>query len=189
MSPIEIVATLFGLISVWLTVKENIWCWPTGLVMVVLYIFIFYEVRLYSDVILQVIYVFLQIYGWYSWLYGGKNRGTLHVTQVTRLEVMNWSGVAIAGIFSLGFVMHRYTDAALPYWDAAITVLSLIAQWLMAKKVLECWMIWITVDVLAIGVYAIKRLYPTTGLYAVFLILAVLGYWRWKKVFRKLKLT
>jgi nicotinamide mononucleotide transporter len=81
--------------------------------------------------------------------------------------------------------MHRYTNAALPYWDAAITVISLVAQWLMAKKILECWLLWITVDVLAIGVYAVKKLYPTTGLYAVFLVLAVLGYLTWKKALKK----
>ncbi|GAC1465586.1 MAG: nicotinamide riboside transporter PnuC [Chamaesiphon sp.] len=181
MSFIEIVAAIFGLLSVWLTVKENIWCWPTGLVMVFLYIFIFYQARLYSDVILQVIYVFLQSYGWYTWLQGGKERGELHVTHITQLGIIVWSAVAIAGIFSLGFVMDHYTNAALPYWDAAITVISLIAQWLMAFKVLESWLLWITVDVLALGVYAIKKLYVSTGLYAVFLVLAVLGFLAWKK--------
>ncbi|GAB1540226.1 nicotinamide riboside transporter PnuC [Scytonema sp. NUACC21] len=185
MSSIEIIGAILGLVSVWLTVKENIWCWPTGIVMVFLYIFIFYEARLYSDVILQVIYVFLQIYGWYAWLHGGKNRRELHVTSITQLQIIIWSGIAIVGTFTLGFVMHRYTDAALPYPDAAITVMSLIAQWLMAKKVLECWLIWIVVDVLAVGVYAAKQLYPTTGLYTVFLILAVLGYLTWKKVYKK----
>ncbi|BAY21644.1 nicotinamide mononucleotide transporter PnuC [Calothrix sp. NIES-2100] len=185
MSQIEILAAIFGLISVWLTVTENIWCWPTGLVMVFLYIFIFYEARLYSDAILQVIYVFLQIYGWYAWLHGGKDRGELHVTRITRLGAIVWGGVAIAASFTLGFVMHRYTDAALPYWDAAITVISLVAQWLMAKKVLECWLLWITVDVLAVGVYAVKKLYPTTGLYVVFLVLAVLGYLTWNKALKK----
>lgn len=74
MSLFEIIAALFGLVSVWLTVKENIWCWATGLVTVFMYIFIFYEARLYSDMILQIIYVFLQIYGWYYWLHGGKER-------------------------------------------------------------------------------------------------------------------
>lgn len=188
MSPIEIIAALFGLLSVWLTVKENIWCWPTGLVMVFLYIFIFYEVRLYSDVILQVIYVFLQIYGWDAWLHGGKERQKLSVSRITPLKRILWGGVAVVGTFSLGLIMHRYTDAALPYWDAAITVLSLIAQWLMAKKVLESWIIWITVDAIAISIYAIKGLYPTTALYTVFLVLAFFGYAAWKKAYSQVKL-
>jgi len=188
MSIIEIIAAIFGLISVWLTVKENIWCWPTGLVMVFLYIFVFYEARLYSDVILQIIYIFLQIYGWYAWLNGNKNHVPLTVTRISQQGTMIWSGVALIGIFGLGYVMGSYTAAALPYPDAGITILSLIAQWLMAKKILECWLIWITVDVIAIIVYGIKHLYPTTGLYIVFLILAVLGYREWKKAYKKLRL-
>ena len=79
MNAIEIIAAIFGLVSVWLTVKENIWCWPTGLIMVFLYIFVFYEAHLYSDVILQVIYIFLQIYGWYIWLNGGKDNTPIAV--------------------------------------------------------------------------------------------------------------
>jgi nicotinamide mononucleotide transporter len=185
MSLFEIIAALFGLVSVWLTVKENIWCWATGLVTVFMYIFIFYEARLYSDMILQIIYVFLQIYGWYSWLHGGKEREELHVSCITPLEAIISGGVVLIGTFTLGFVMYRYTDAALPYWDGAITVISLVAQWLMAKKVLECWLLWIVVDVMAVGVYAFKQLYPTTGLYAVFVVLATLGYLTWKKAFRE----
>jgi nicotinamide mononucleotide transporter len=189
MGSIEIIAALFGLVSVWLTVKENIWCWPTGLVTVFLYIFVFYQARLYSDMILPVIYIFLQIYGWYAWLHGGKDNSELHVSRITSQEIAIWGVVAVAGTFTLGYIMHRYTNAALPYWDASITVMSLIAQWLMAKKVLESWLIWITVDVMAVVVYAIKALYPTTGLYAVFIVLAVLGYVSWKNTFKKVEVA
>ncbi len=187
MSTLEIVAAVFGLLSVWFTVKENIWCWPTGLIMVFLYTFVFYEARLYSDVILQVIYIFLQIYGWYVWLQPHRNRQKLAVTSISNLAKIVWMGVAIASTFSLGWVMKHYTNASLPYWDAGITVLSLIAQWLMAKKVLESWLFWITVDVIAVGVYGYKHLYPTTGLYAVFLVLAVLGYAAWKQAYQKVQ--
>ncbi|AFZ55668.1 nicotinamide mononucleotide transporter [Anabaena cylindrica FACHB-243] len=188
MTYIEIIAAIFGLVSVWLTVKENIWCWPTGLVMVFLYIFVFYEARLYSDAILQVIYIFLQIYGWYAWLHGGNDDSPLAVTRISNQGKLIWSGVAVVGTFGLGYIMHNYTDAALPYPDASITILSLIAQWLMAKKILECWIIWIMVDLIAVGVYAVKHLYPTTGLYTVFLVLAVLGYKEWKRAYKKLRL-
>ncbi|MCI0529485.1 MAG: nicotinamide riboside transporter PnuC, partial [Nitrospira sp.] len=147
----------------------------------VLYIFIFYQVRLYSDMLLQVIYVFLQIYGWYNWLYGSKDRGELQVSHITGSEIALWTVVAVGGTSGLGFSMDRYTNADLPYWDATATVLSLIAQWLMAKKILECWLIWITVDVLSMGIYTVKGLYLTTGLYAVFLGLATSGLFAWKK--------
>jgi len=184
MSPIELVATGFGLVSVWLTVRQNISCWPTGIVMVGLYIFVFYQARLYSDMGLQVIYVFLQIYGWHNWLHGGRDRAELKVSRITPAGAGLWTSVATAGTAGLGYVMHQFTNAALPYWDAATTVLSLIAQWLMAKKILECWVIWLTVDVLAIGIYTVKALYPTTVLYAVFLILATMGLFAWKRTLR-----
>lgn len=181
MNLIEWSGTLFGLICVVLTVRQNIWCWPAGLVQVLLYIFVFYEARLYSDMILHMIYVVLQIYGWWTWLHGGKDRGKLPVSKITGFGAIVWTVVAILGSTGTGFLMHRYTDASLPYWDAWIMVLSLIAQYLMARKILESWLIWITVDILALGVYSFKGLYTTTGLYGVFLILSIIGLLSWKK--------
>ena len=161
MNWIEIVGTIFGISCVWLTVRENIWSWPTGLVQVVLYIFVFYQAKLYSDFILQIVYVALQLYGWYNWLYGGKNKTPLKVT----------------------YLMHRYTDASVPYLDGFIAVMSLIAQWLLTKKKLESWLFWIAVDVMAVGVFWYKQLYFTSGLYTIFLFLAIFGLLEWKKSF------
>lgn len=183
MSPIEIVATVFGLTSVWLTVKRNIWCWPTGIVMVILYIWIFGNARLYSDAGLQVIYVFLQIYGWWHWTRGAGPQEDDELP-VTRLGGNGRIAVAVTAIVAtggLGFLMDNYTNADLAYPDATTTVLSLLAQWLMARKVLESWMLWITVDVLSVGIYFAKGLYVTCGLYAVFLILASKGLIEWRK--------
>ena len=181
MNPVEIAATIFGLLCVWLTVKQNIWCWPTGLVMVVLYISIFYEAKLYSDVILQVFYIFVQFYGWYYWLHGGKNRSEVPVTKMTKTALTVWTLIGIVGTLGWGYFMNRFTDASIPYGDAFTTVISIVAQWLMAKKVLESWWYWIAVDVVAVGVYFVKGLYLTTGLYAVFLGLAIAGYIAWRK--------
>lgn len=184
MSPIEIAATLFGLVSVYLTIKENIWCWPTGIIMVILYVFVFYDAKLYSDVMLQVIYIFMQAYGWYFWVYGGKKEEKVHVITLKLRERIMWFFVAIIGAAAWGYVMHTYTDASLPYTDSLIVVMSLIAQWFLAKKVLESWVLWIAVDVLALYVYSAKGLYLTTGLYAVFLILAIKGLIEWRKSFK-----
>jgi len=184
-STIEIVATVFGLASVLLTVRQNIWCWPTGLIMVFLYIFIFYEARLYSDMGLQVVYVVLQIYGWYHWLHGGKDKGELKVMRIGRRGAAGWALVAVACTFGLGYTMRTFTNASLPYWDAAATVMSLIAQWLMARKVLESWVIWIAVDVLSIGIYLAKGLYPTMVLYVAFLVLATMGLFAWRKSWKQ----
>lgn len=184
LTDIEIWATLFGLACVALTVRQNIWCWPTGLVMVTLYIVIFHDAKLYSDMGLQVVYVFMQIYGWWRWLHPDDG-DELPVTTLSRREWAAWWAVGIAGTVALGRFMSTQTDAALPYPDAATTVLSLVAQWLMAQKRLANWVFWIVVDVIAIGVYYVKELYPTTVLYAVFLILATSGYLVWRGTLRR----
>ncbi len=181
MNWMEITATVFGLICVFLTIRQNIWCWPTGLIQVLLYIVVFYQAKLYSDSGLQIIYVIVSIYGWYQWLYGNKDKSALPVTSTGTIFLLIWVIVGILGSLAWGYIMKTNTDAAAPYADAFIVVLSLIAQWLMTRKKLESWYFWITVDVLAVGVYLYKHLYFTTGLYAVFLILAIWGLLAWKK--------
>lgn len=184
MNWMEIIATVFGLTCVWLTIRQNMWCWPAGLVQVALYVWVFYQARLYSDMLLHIIYVGLQIYGWHHWLRGGPRANTLPVTQLTMGGILVCLVLAGLGTAGLGSAMHRLTDAALPYWDASIMMLSLVAQFLLARKVLESWLFWITVDVLAIGVYAAKSLYVTTGLYSVFLCMAITGWFAWRQSLR-----
>ncbi len=178
---IEAAATLFGLACVLLTIRQNILCWPTGLVQVMLFIIIFYQVRLYSDLILHVLYVFLQIYGWHHWLHGGRDRDDLPVTALAPSALGRWILIGAAGTLLWGHLMDRFTHAALPYPDAFTTVSSLIAQWLMARKRLDSWYFWIAVDIAALGIYFYKGLYLTTGLYALFLGLAVAGLMVWRR--------
>src|SRR3954466_4056015 len=186
-SPLEIAAVVFGLLSVIFTIRQSIWCWPTGLVNVILYVLIFYGAALYSDVVLQVIYVPLQLYGWYHWLRGNRKGPDLPITRLPAFAACIWTTVAANLIAIDGYIMHRYFNAALPWWDAAIAVLSLIAQYLLARKVLDNWLIWIAVDILALGVYTAKGLYLTTGLYGIYLILATLGLIAWIRSFHKQK--
>jgi nicotinamide mononucleotide transporter len=178
---IESIAVLFGVICVWLAIRQNIWCWPTGLVQVSLYIYIFYSVKLYSDVILHVVYVGLQIYGWYHWLHGGRNRDSLHVVRMSGRATVAWIGIATCGTLAWGYAMASMTDASLPYGDAFTTVTSLCAQWLMARKRLESWLFWIGVDVAAVGIYFYKELLLTSGLYGVFLCMASAGFIAWRR--------
>ncbi len=178
---VEIVASFCGLLCVWLTVRQNIWCWPVGLIQVLLFIGIFYHARLYSDVILHVIYVFMQFYGWYHWLHGGQQQTELQVSALTPRSLLGWGLLAVASTVCWGYAMANYTDAAAPYADAFIAAASLIAQWLLACKKLEAWYFWITVDLVAVVVYCLKNLYITTGLYSVFLVLAVIGFVQWKR--------
>jgi nicotinamide mononucleotide transporter len=186
MSPVEVTAVAFGLACVILTIRQSIWSWPTGLVQVVLYIWIFKQARLYSDMVLHVIYVPMQLYGWYHWLAGARAQHApkLPIRRITPRAAAIWLLISAAAIAADGYLMRRYFDAALPYWDAAIAVLSLLAQYLLARKVLENWILWITIDVIAIGVYWAKDIKLTAGLYAVFLVLAITGLIAWIRDYR-----
>jgi nicotinamide mononucleotide transporter len=182
MSWIEIIAVALGIATVFLTVRQNMWCWPTGLVQVVLYIEIFYDARLYSDVLLQVVYVVLQIYGWYHWASGkSAMRTELPVTSLSTREIGVWLLATIAAAAAWGELMLRFTDAAAPRADAFIVAASLCAQYLLAQKKLESWYWWIAVDVVAIAVYWSRDLRLTSGLYAVFLGLCVAGLIEWRR--------
>lgn len=183
MSTIEIVATFFWVLTVYFTVKQNIWLFPTGLVMVTLYIFIFYEVKLYSDMILQIIYVFMNIYGWYYWLKQGERteEDILKITTLSWKQRGKWFLVWIVWSIWVGYMMKTYTDAVLPLMDSSLAVGSLIAQWFLSKKILENWYIWVTLDVFFIGMFYYKGLYLTAGLYGIFLVLATIWAITWYK--------
>ncbi len=183
-SLVEIAAVAFGLACVVLTVKQHIGCWPAGLVQVVLYVFIFLQARLYAEVALHVVYVMLCVYGWVNWARGGKRAdASLPVTAMSMTDRIALTFLVIAGAALTGYLMQRYTDASLPYPDAFVTVASLAAQWLLARKQLESWVIWIAVDVVAISIYLAKSLYLTAGLYAAFLGLAIAGFIAWHNSF------
>ena len=181
MSKIEWIAAAFGVVSVWLSVRENVWSWPTAIVNTALYVLVFRNARLYADMGLQVIYIAISLYGWYHWLHGGADRGELRVSRIRRRELLYLPLLAVAGTFALGTLLSRYTDAALPYLDSALTVCSLIAQWLMTRKVLENWMLWVALDVAYVGLFIHRALYPTALLYAVFLVLAAMGHVQWTR--------
>ena len=178
---IEILAVVFGIVSVYLSTREHIWSWPTALVNVTLYFVVFLEAKLYADMGLQVVYFALSLYGWYEWLYGGEHRTELHVSRVTRTLGVRLAVIGVASAVIIGTLLARFTDAALPYLDSATTSTSLVAQWMMTRKILENWAVWVAVDVVYIGMFIFKELYLTAGLYAVFLVLAVMGFRQWKR--------
>jgi nicotinamide mononucleotide transporter len=180
-STIEIVAAVFGIISVYLSTRENIWSWPTAIVNVGLYILVFYQARLYADMGLQVFYLGLSIYGWYEWLYGGANRTELHVTRASPRFLMVGGVLTVAGSLVLGTALSRTTDAAIPYLDSALTVTSLFAQFMMTRKLLQNWMLWIALDIVYVPMFISRKLYPTAVLYAVFLVLAIMGLLQWRR--------
>ncbi len=176
---LEFTAVIVTLACVWLMAQEQPLGWPIGILGCVLYIVIFHRARLYSDVLLQVYFLVTSIWGWYCWTYGGPEETNLPITALSWAARLGWLTTGMVGIVILGYAMERYTRAALPYWDATTTVLSLIAQYLLAAKVVESWALWVTVDVIAIGVYRARRLYQTMALYVVLLLLAANGLREW----------
>lgn len=180
-NPLETVAAAFGIVSVWLSTREHIASWPTALVNVALYFVVFQRARLYADMGLQAIYFGLSLYGWYEWKYGGTGRTELPVSRTTRAQAMLLVPLGLLGSLGLGLLLSRTTDAALPWLDSALAVTSLIAQWMMTRKLLENWTVWVVADIAYVAMFASKGLYVTTGLYAVFLVLAAKGHFDWRR--------
>lgn len=178
---VEIIAVVLGLISVYLVTRQNVWCYPLGIISVFIYIFIFYKVKLYADMGLQLFFIVLQAYGWYEWLYGGRDHSALSVSWASRRIYLFSALFTMLSTALLGYTLHQLTDASLPYVDSFLAVLSMAAQWMMAKKYIENWILWMIVNIGSIGMYGVKGLYVTMVLFAVYFGLAILGYAEWKR--------
>ena len=181
----EIVGVIAGILGVWLTTRQKIWCWPIGIVGVLAFVVVFFRAKLYAAMGLQFVYVGLAAYGWYEWLHGGEGHGAL---RVTRMPARLAGGLGVAGAAAtagLGWWLGRHTDEALPYLDAFTTVFSLIAQWMQARKKLENWVLWVAVDAVYIGMSLSQGLTLTSGLYAVYVGLALVGYRDWRRSMRE----
>ncbi|WAJ39796.1 nicotinamide riboside transporter PnuC [Pseudomonas sp. GOM7] len=181
MSWLELLAAGLGIISVWLTVRQNPWCWPIGLVMVLLYTWLFYDWRLYSNLLLQVLFAALQLYGWWQWTRGGERHEGRQVSMLPMPGVVRDLAAGVLGALLLGYAMATFTDASAPWLDAALTAFSLVAQWWMAQKRAQCWVLWIVVDLCYVAFFIATDLYLTAVLYALFTLLAISGWLGWRK--------
>jgi nicotinamide mononucleotide transporter len=169
-----------GAVCVWLTVRENVWNFPIGLVNVATYSVVFFEARLFADAGLQVVYFLLGIVGWAMWLRGGERRTALRIERASQRE-----RVAVLAFIALSTALLwrtlRHVGGSASAFDALTTSLSLGAQWLLNRKKVETWIAWIVVDVLYVPLYLWKGLYLTAVLYAVFLAMAALGLREWRR--------
>jgi nicotinamide mononucleotide transporter len=182
LQPLEIVGTALGLLNLWLTIRQNIWCWPVGIACVACFGIVFFQSRLYSDALLQVVYTVVQLYGWWFWVKQGHigAHSTFNVVRMANLQILKYVAMITACAFCLGVVMARFTNADLPYLDAFPTVISMAAAWMQARKILQSWLFFILGNLLFIYVYATKGLYVTIALYVVSTLLAVFGYLKWR---------
>jgi nicotinamide mononucleotide transporter len=178
---IEIAAALLGVINVLLVVRRSTWNYPFGIAMVSLYFFVFWDAKLYSDALLQVFFLLIQLYGWWAWFHAAHLDHGVAVGWMDWKGRLSWlAGTAVA-VAVWGTGMARLTDAAAPYPDATIAGLSVAAQILQSLRRVECWVLWIAVDALAIGLFAWRGLFVTSALYALFFVLAVVGLFEWRR--------
>jgi len=179
-SLIEWIAVACGLTNVALIIRRSIWNYPFGFIMVALYFFIFWKYKLYSDAILQVYFFVIQFYGLWVWLNGRAPDGRVMVAPLSRQMFIDYLAMTAVAWMAISFLMDTYTDAAAPIWDSAVAALSVTAQFLMSRRHIESWLLWIVVDVLAIGLFYTRDLAPTAALYFIFLGLAITGYVQWR---------
>jgi nicotinamide mononucleotide transporter len=183
MSLLEAIAFVVSIVGVWLTTARSLWNYPFSLLSVGLYGAIFYQAKLYADMGLQGIFAGTLFYGLWQWLRGRSASGDLLITRVHADEVVISIAAGVVTAGALGFLLSTHTDASLPWIDSFLFAVSLVASVWTARRNIESWWIWITVDVLYVGVYLFKHLYLTAVLYAVFIGLAVLGLRRWQSAF------
>ncbi len=181
MSVIELIGFVFGIAGIWLTIKENSWCFPVGLINVIVSLILFFEQKLYSDTIQQLVYILLLSYGWYKWISGKDFEKDLEISFSNKKLLLILLLISISFSIATGAIFKKYTDASLPYWDATATALSFVAQWMIAKKKIENWILWIVANVMYIGIYIYKDLYLYAFLFLIYLILAIKGLMEWKK--------
>lgn len=184
MNPIEAVAVALGLANIALIIRRSIWNYPFGIAMVVLYAHIFWNAKLYSDAGLQVFFLVVQFYGWWAWARKQDDDGLVAVERLAKAARVGWVVASVVATVLWGTMMHRLTDASYPYWDGAIAMLSVAAQIMMTRRLIENWWWWIVVDGLAVALFAVKGLWLTSGLYVVFLVLAAFGLIAWQRKLR-----
>jgi nicotinamide mononucleotide transporter len=181
MSGIEIVGFVSGFVCVWLTVRENVWNWPVGLINSAAWFVLFFDAGLYLDSVLQLVYIALGIYGWYFWIFGGERRNEVPVTRLTSSAGTMLTASGVVAIVALTLAESHYTDTNVPLGDAATTIASLIALYLLSRKTFENWYLWIAVDFAYVGLYAYKGLYLTAVLQPLFIAMCFLGIRGWRR--------
>lgn len=177
-NPYEVGGFVTSLICVWLNIRENVWGWGWAIVSSLFSLKLFYDQRLFGDMYLQIFFIASAIYGIYSWLYGGRQASPLHIKYTNSLEWLVILGSAVASFAVLVYSLRHLKGDAV-YLDALTTTLSIVGQFMLARKLIENWGIWILANVLYVGLYWQKEIYLYTILYAIFLFLAVYGFQHW----------
>ena len=180
-SYIEIIAVFFGLLSVWYARNENIWVFPTGLINVGLYVYIFFGTKLYANMGINFYFVIMSIYGWYNWARVDENKKHIPITRCTRNEYLQNFGIFTISFIGLYFLLKNSTDSVFPIGDSLTSALYIVGMWLQTRKKIENWTFWIIADFMAIPLCLYSGLIFSAFQFAVFLFIAISGYFEWKK--------
>ena len=181
---VEVLGVITSLVYLYFSVRQIIWLWPFGIISSALFILIFFNGKFYADMGLQVYYVGVSIYGWIYWSRGGISRNeksSLPVCRISRQLALVLSVTGIVIMLGIVYILKNFTDSDVPWGDGFTTAGSIVATWMLARKILEHWLVWVFVDSVAAGLYFYKGLYPSFLLYLIFTIIAVIGYFHWKR--------
>jgi nicotinamide mononucleotide transporter len=182
---VEFLGTLFGISYVFLSIRQNILTWLLGFITSALYIYVFFVSKFYADMGLQFYYVWISIYGWIIWTRGKQTENGREVLPVTRLSKELMPVLAFISFILwvvIYYILKEFTDSPVPLGDAFTTALSIVATWMLARKILEHWLIWVVVDAVSLLLYLYKGLYPTSVMFVIYTLAAIWGYFEWKKV-------
>ena len=181
---LELFGALTGLIYLYFSYRKLIWLWPFGIITSSLYIFVCFRSGFYADMSLQIYYVAVSIYGWWFWIKGQNPGPEQHAeVPVTRLNLSGWLwsvGISLLLTYLIFLLLNNFTDSTVPLGDAFTTAFSIVATWLLARKILENWLFWIVIDLVSLALYIYKGLYPTSILFLIYTIIALAGYFQWK---------
>jgi nicotinamide mononucleotide transporter len=178
---LEVVAVFFGILSVWFARKENIWVYPTGIVNVLIYVYLCFFAGLYADMAINAFYFVMSVFGWYNWSRRTENNEHVPISSLNLKQWFLYVMLILGAYGTIFFILTKYTDSAVPKFDSFTTALFIAGMWLMAVKKIENWLLWILGDVLVIPMFAVKGLAFTSVQYIVFLVLAIMGYFEWRK--------
>lgn len=178
---LDITGSIFGFLATLCYIRVNILGWPLGLIAIVIDVILNLRQGIYGNMVLQIMYFALSLYGWYQWKYGNNKTG-LSIRHLLKKELIILVVFAIIGFIPVYMLLTRYTTSDIPLLDSCIVVISLLAQWMACRKIIECWYLWFIVDALSVVLYAIKGIPVHAVLFLIYTGMAMAGYFNWKKI-------
>lgn len=181
---IEILGAVVGLLYLWFEYRASIWLWPVSIIMPAIYIFVYFHGGFYADMGINVYYLIASAYGWAMWRRRGGDGEELPITHTPKRYIIPMAAVAVVAFAVIVQILLNFTDSTVPYGDSLTTALSIVGLWMLARKYVEQWLVWVVVDIVCTVLYIYKGLYPTAILYGLYSVIAVFGYLKWKKLAR-----